>query len=165
MLMGVTEEDPALPVERPIRPHREGIGRMVGISGADPLEKANPHVCDVISVGVLEEQDIRLGGHQDATIPEFKARRVVHPGKGNALVGHPVPVLIGQDEESVVHLLQGFPLGIGRPCGRPEPAPGVHRHLHRVDQLGKLHLVGEALHPQARRQGHRLHLLLLHLCR
>ena len=37
MLMGVMEEDPALPVEGSIGSHREGIGCMVGISGADPL--------------------------------------------------------------------------------------------------------------------------------
>ena len=77
----------------------------------------------------------------------------MHLREGDALVRHPVPVLIGQDEEAIVHLLEWLPLGIGPPGRGPEASPGVHRHLHRVDQLGKHFLVGEELDLHSLRHG------------
>ena len=145
MLMGIMEEDSALPVEGSIRPHRESVGSMVSISRSNPLEQADPHVGHIISVRVLQEQDIRLRGHQDSPIPEFKSRRVMDLGKGDALVGHSIPVFVGEDQKSVVHLLQGLPFGIGRPGGGPEAPLGVYRHLHRVDQFREHFFIREEI--------------------
>ena len=100
----------------------------------------------VVSVGVPEEEQVRPRGDQHAPIPKLEAKRVVNFGEFDHPVGFSVPVLIGQNKKSVVHFLKGFPLGVGGPCGGPEPSLGVYLQLNGVDQFGKLHLIGEKIH-------------------
>ena len=67
-------------------------------------------------------------------------------GKLLNAVGHPVLVVVLENEQGVVHLLEGLPLGISGPRSRPNTPFVVELKLHRVGELGKLLLIGKKVH-------------------
>ncbi len=77
-------------------------------------------------------------------------------GEGDRRVGHPVAVVVGQDQKPIGHLAGRLPFRVGRPRRGPEPTAGVHAKLHGVDELGEHLLGGEQVGAHARLQGHAL---------
>ncbi len=77
-------------------------------------------------------------------------------GEHRALVGLAVAVGVFEDDQLVVHRRLRLPMGIVLPGRDPQPSLGVERHLHRLDQLGKLLFRREQLDLQPLADGHRL---------
>ena len=100
----------------------------------------------VVAVGVLEEDQVRLLRDEHAAVPELEAGGVVEvAGEHRALVGLAVAVGVFEDEQLVVHRRLRLPVRVVLPGRDPQPALGVERHLHRVDELGELLLRREQL--------------------
>ena len=142
-------EHAALVVEVAVRAVHESVGTVVGVGAVQAVEQADAHVGHVVAVGVLEEQNVRHAGHDDAAVPEFKSGGVVHFGEGDGLVRHAVAILIREDQQAVVHFLERFPLGVGGPGGGPEAALGIHSHLHGVGHFGEHFLGSKDIHLEA----------------
>ena len=81
-------------------------------------------------------------------------------GEHRALVGLAVAVGVLEDDQLVVHRRLRLPVGVVLPGRDPQPSLGVERHLHGLDQLGKLLLRREQLDLQSLADGHRLDGLL-----
>ena len=127
----------ALVVEVTARSVGKGVGTMVGVGRIEAMEHTDTHVGYVIAIGVLQKKDVRDTGNNDAAIPEFKPGGVMYLGKGDGFICYSIAVFIRQDQESVLHFLQGFPFGIGRPSGSPQATLGVYCHLDRVGHFGE----------------------------
>ncbi len=143
MLVSVVQEDATLPVDGAIGPHDEVVGSVVGIGRPDALQQDDAQVGDIIAVGVLEEEDVGLGGDNHSPVPELEAERIVHLGKLDGTVGHAVAIIVRENHQGVVEWLERLPFGIGAPAGGPQPTLGVDLHLHRVGELRKALLIGE----------------------
>ncbi len=122
------------------------VGRVMRIFGRDPLEQANLDVGLVVAVGVFEKQNFRRGRDQHAAPPEFESGDAVQAvGEHDQAIGFAVAVVVGQDDQFVLQRLLGVPVRIGGPGGGPQASVGVDRHLHRLDQIGKLLFGGEQI--------------------
>ena len=141
-------EHTALVVNVAAWPVNDVVGGVMRVGGVEAVEQALLHVCLVVSVGVLEVNQVRTTGDDDASVPELEAGRVVHARECDHLVGHAVAILVRQNDERILHLLVGavldrLPLGIVGPDGSPEAALGIDTHLHRVDHVVEHFLGGE----------------------
>ena len=160
MLVIVHHEDTALPVDAAVGPHDEIVGAVVRVGKIDTLQQDRAHVGHVVAVGVLEEEDVRGAGDDDAAVPELEAERILHAGEFRDAVALAVLVVVMADDERVLHLLQRLPHRVGVPHGGPQAAFRIDLELHGVDELRELRLVGEQAHFKARIQGHVLDRLL-----
>ena len=149
MFEGVLEEDAALPVDGAIGAVDEVIGGVMGIGGVDSLEEDDADIGDVIAVGVFEEEDIGLGGDDDAPVPEFEAEGVLDFREFGGFVGDAVLIGIGKDEEAIVHGFEGFPFGVSVPASGPEAAFGIDLELDGVRQVGEAGFIGEEIEFEA----------------
>ena len=149
MLVVVLEENAALPVEAAIGADDEIVGRVVGVRRAGGLQQDDADIGDIIAIGVLEEKDVRLRGHDYAAAPEGEAEGVVDFRELDRLVRHAVAVVVGENEQAVVHFLERLPLRIGRPAGSPEAAFHIDLQLHRIRHGGEPRLVCEKVHCEA----------------
>lgn len=137
--MVVHQENATLPINAPVGTEDQVVRGMMGVGRAESLQDRIPEIGLVVSIGVLQEKQIRTRRHQHTVVPELKAERVVDMREDLANVGRTVAVGVFKDHQAVVHLLTRLPLGIGIPAGYPEPSLGIHLHLHRVGQIWKLH--------------------------
>ena len=58
-------------------------------------------------------------------------------------VSYTVAIIILKNDQRVVHLLEWFPLRVGVPASRPEPALAVNLHLHGIGEVLKHLLRGK----------------------
>ena len=143
MLDVVVQKNSALPVEGTIGTVVEIVGGVVSVGGSDAVDQDFAVIGDVVTVGVLEENDVGLAGDQDSAVPEFEGERTVDFCELGDAVGVAILVVVVQDEQGVVHFLNRIPFRIGRPGGDPEAALGIDVHLNGIDQVGEFALVGE----------------------
>ena len=122
---------------------------MVGIRCSKPLKDNISLICFVIPVIIPKKDKIRTGCHENASVPKFKTKRVVHLGKFNYPVSFTIIVIIGKNQKSIIHFLQWFPHGIGRPGSCPQPTFRIDLHLNRIDQLRKLLLISKKINLKA----------------
>ena len=61
----------------------------------------------------------------------------MYEGKRDGCVSHAVPVLIGKNEQAVVHFFCRLPLGVRSPSCSPHSPPGIDAQLHRVHEFRK----------------------------
>ena len=134
---------------------REAVGCMVGIGGVEASHERNPHVVDVVAVGVLQVFDTRRQRHDHALPPELERDRIVEVvGEGLHAIGFPVAVGVFQDQDLVLHLFVRPPVRVALPGGHPEPAFGIEAHRHRIHEFRKHPLVGDQFDLHAGMHGH-----------
>ena len=128
----------------------------------EPLQHDGAHIGHVVAIGVFEEQNFRRAGDDHAAVPELEAERILHAGELGDAIRFAVVVVVVHDDQRVVHLLERFPLRIGRPDGGPQSTFGVELHLHGIDELRELDFIGEQTDFEALRDRHVLDALLRH---
>ena len=143
MFVIVHHEDTALPVNRSIGSVDQVVSTMVRVRRIESLQHDNTYVGYVVAIGILQEQYFRRACDDDATIPEFKTERVLDPCELGNSISFAIVIIIVQNDQSVIHLLERFPLGVRRPNGSPQSSLRVELNLHGVCKLWELRFIGE----------------------
>ena len=99
------QKNTALPVNSAVRSVDQIVSGMVRVGSSQSLQKGITDVGFVVAVGVFQEQQVRAGGDNNTTAPEFKAERIVNVSENLAMVGDPVAIDVLKNHEAVVHLL------------------------------------------------------------
>ena len=126
---------------------REGADRVVRIGRIESVEHDLADVGLVVTVGIFQENEVRLLRDIEPAIGDLEAGRQMEAvGEHRLFVGLSVAVGVFEDQDLVVDRHAGEVLRVAGHRGDPEPALSVERHLHRVREIGKLDLRGEAIH-------------------
>ena len=125
--------------------HHYIIGRMVRICTVQPLHDDLPNVRLVVTVRVLQKENVRLRNNDHTTIPEGETSRIVNFGEFNDSVSDTVSIVVWQDQQRIVHFLEWLPLRVGRPDSRPQTSLRADAELHRVDDLRKAFFVSKKI--------------------
>ena len=94
MLVVMLKEDSALPVDAAVRPEDQIVGRVMGIRGSQTLKNDITLIRLVVSVIVTEKKKIWPRGHQNPTIPKFKAQGIMNMGKLDHTIRFSISIII-----------------------------------------------------------------------
>ena len=120
-----------------IRANHQTICCMVRICTVQPLQNNLPYICLVVTVRVLQKENIRLRNNDHTAIPECKTSRIVNFGKLNNSVSDAVSIVVRQDQQRIIHFFKWFPLRVGLPSGSPQTTLRANTKLHWIDKLWK----------------------------
>ena len=118
-----------------IRANYQTICCMVRICTVQTLHDDLPYVRLVVTVRVLQKENVRLRNNDHPAIPECKTSRIVNFGKFNDSVSDTVTVVVWQNQQCIVHLLERLPLRVGGPSGSPQTTLRANAKLHWIDKL------------------------------
>ncbi len=119
--------------------HHKTIGRMMRICRVDAVEDTFLDVGFVVAVCVFQKEDVRSHRHQHSAIPEFESRWIVQTVRErNATISFSVAVVVGKNQQLVVHFLPRIPVRIGGPCRHPQATISVYGALDGVDKFREL---------------------------
>ncbi len=94
MLVVMLKEDSALPVNAAARSENQVVGRVVGIRGSQTVKNDIALVRLVVPVIVTEKKQIWPRGHQNPTIPKFKAQGIMNLGKLDHTIRFSISIII-----------------------------------------------------------------------
>ena len=113
-------EDPSGKVKSAAGAHHKTVGGVMCICRIYPMKHPFSHITDVISIQVFQKEDIGRHCDQHAAIPEFEPGWIVQTiGKGDTAVSLTVAIIVGQNQQFVVHLAKWIPVRICWPCSNP----------------------------------------------
>ena len=130
---------------------REVMQRVVRVFAAKTGEQFFAGVGFAVTVGVLDEYEMRLLRDVHAAVAELERQwdlQVV--GEDAGFVSAPVAVGVLEDDDLVVGLVPGINVRVGRRAADPKPAPGIPAHLDWAGQVGEILFGGEQVHLKAR---------------
>ena len=150
-------KDAFLKIQRAARIEGEAVDRVMGVGRVEAVQHELLGVVLVVSVRILQEDEVWLLCDEHSAIPELEAGRILEIAREDrALVGLAIAIGVLEDEQLVVHRRLRLPVGIVFPGRHPQPSLGVERHLNRLHQLGKLFLGREELDLEPLADRHRL---------
>ena len=124
------------------RSPREGVDRLVGVTGAEAAEDHPPLIGLAVAVGVLEEEQLVGRTHVHAAVaelePEGHVQLVVEDG---GPVGLPVVIGVLEHDDAVPRLFAGADLRVAGGGGDPQATVAVEADLGGFDHA--IGLAGE----------------------
>ena len=117
---------------------------VVRIGDVDPAEEFRPRVRAAVTVGVLKDEEPRLGRDDHAPLVEGDPVECIQAlGEHRAGVRAAVAIAVLEDEDLVRRPFARNRVGEGGHRHDPEAAAGVKAELDRIAQFGELFLGGE----------------------